>query len=204
MQFHEMVGSHNGSNERIPCLSKWSPSKPQACRAFVPEAFQQVRRFYRVSRHEKSSPFPIVGGETTTPFEKICCSSNWIILAQVIWVKNRKYVRNHHSLSFMVFFGVFKLSFPSKWVKLSNEDTLPDVPRLATEICILFLFVSNIPDCLSIETSRWYSHRPQSLCRLKTSSIKGRTMQRKKCQNSKIPISIISSIQKAITTIMYP
>lgn len=49
-----------------------------------------------------------------TPFEKICCSSNWIILAQVIWVKNRKYVRNHHSLSFMVFFGVFKLSFPSK------------------------------------------------------------------------------------------
>ena len=25
--------------------------------------------------------------------------------------ENRKYVRNHHSLSFMVFFGIFKLSF---------------------------------------------------------------------------------------------
>ena len=25
-------------------------------------------------------------------------------------------------------------------------DTVPDVPRLATEICVLFLFVSNIPD----------------------------------------------------------
>ena len=62
------------------------------------------------SRLVGTVPSKLVGGFTNSIW-KICCSSNWIILAQVIWVKNRKYVRNHHSLSLMVFFGVFKLSF---------------------------------------------------------------------------------------------